>query len=435
MRYLLKQGHNWRLIGSDSDGVELLYNTERHHFNLSSTAVEFLRQRIAADFRGLQPGQKIQMPMMDGDNKTYTVTQNSPESVVLTEPETGKQFNMPHIPEGFSPQVIDETNQPSQSTQPNTGQGIQVVRPGTGTVVSLSKNDIRIVVRPTVYPRVIGVNPKRFGDRYEVKWHDGSTELLREDVTPWEIKQTIHEILVGLRENTWDAPVERRVLAKSDVRSAVNLPQTFSGEVQQYDIGDSVQFEEEGELYEGTIADVQYDESGHTQAPTYIVHTRGELHAVPYSYIRPKYSASVRTAQPQPPVSAPGPAQELAIQQDQSQKPVLSPEEVIQESERLIENSLYKGVKIGVWDLVAYMQDEYGNDEEDLLKGGQRAWGNIMYIISMNAKTEHEMKLQQLYNSAEGTGPEQIQPVTSKYLKTPPGGESAPPSPVQQARL
>lgn len=73
----------------------------------------------------------------------------------------------------------------------------------------------------------------------------------------------------------------------------------------------------------------------------------------------------------------------------------LSRHEIIQEAEILIRNALFKGVKIGVYDLVEYMKQQYGNSPDELYEGASKAWEKVIW--------EEEDELQ----NATGPGAEQ----------------------------
>jgi len=145
-----------------------------------------------------------------------------------------------------------------------------------------------------------------------------------------------------------------------------------------------------------------------------------EMLAVPVNYIKgPVYNASRRVAQPmgQPLPSGPGgqeaapsappvgteqtgPQQAPAGDQAQPQNPQqqnreLSRHEIIVEAEILIRNALHKGIRIGTWDLVEYMKQNYGNPPEELYEGATKAWEKVQW------------EEQEQFEVAKGPGPSQ----------------------------
>lgn len=91
--------------------------------------------------------------------------------------------------------------------------------------------------------------------------------------------------------------------------------------------------------------------------------------------------------------SPPAPKQETT-----NDKRPLSRHEIVEEAETLIRNALYKGIKVGAWDLVNYMQQYYSNDPDELYEGADFAWKKVQY-------EEPEM-----FGEAEGPGPSQPRP-------------------------
>lgn len=77
---------------------------------------------------------------------------------------------------------------------------------------------------------------------------------------------------------------------------------------------------------------------------------------------------------------------------------MLTRHEIIQESETLIRNALWRGVRIGVQDLVEYLTQQYSNRPEELREGAKQAWENVRF--------EDE----DLFNQATGPGPDQESP-------------------------
>lgn len=73
----------------------------------------------------------------------------------------------------------------------------------------------------------------------------------------------------------------------------------------------------------------------------------------------------------------------------------LSRHEIITEAEILIRNALFKGIRIGTWDLVEYMKQQYGNPPEELYEGATKAWEKVQW------------EEQEAFESAKGPGPQQ----------------------------
>ena len=80
----------------------------------------------------------------------------------------------------------------------------------------------------------------------------------------------------------------------------------------------------------------------------------------------------------------------------------LTPHEIIDEAESLIRNSLAKGVRIGVNELQDYMQQQYDNLPDELLKGIALAWQKVEY------EEAHENEAPQL--GAQGPFPKSKTP-------------------------
>ena len=103
-----------------------------------------------------------------------------------------------------------------------------------------------------------------------------------------------------------------------------------------------------------------------------------------------------------PPISSnpTGPQQAPAGDQPQPQagggqgRP-LSRHEIITEAEILIRNALFKGIRIGTWDLVQYMKQQYGNPPEELYEGATKAWEKVQW------------EEQEAFEQAKGPGPQQ----------------------------
>lgn len=151
----------------------------------------------------------------------------------------------------------------------------------------------------------------------------------------------------------------------------------------------------------------------------YVIRQGEEMLAVPAQYVLgPVYNANRRIAQPMtappsgppgqnvPPSSPPMSTQQTGPQQapagDQAQ-PVdqpgqnraLSRHEIITEAEILIRNALHKGIRIGTWDLVEYMQQNYSNPPEELYEGATKAWEKVQW------------EEQEAFESSKGPGPSQ----------------------------
>lgn len=149
----------------------------------------------------------------------------------------------------------------------------------------------------------------------------------------------------------------------------------------------------------------------------YVIRQGEEMLAVPAQYVLgPVYNANRRVAQPQMPSGPPGqsvppssppmstqqtgpqqaPAGDQAQPVDQpGQNRALSRHEIITEAEILIRNALHKGIRIGTWDLVEYMQQNYSNPPEELYEGATKAWEKVQW------------EEQEAFETSKGPGPSQ----------------------------
>jgi len=387
MKYLadcvLLSGHEYRVIAdTESPITEIWGHDLAWEFANRTAAYTYIakaRIKTAQDLRNLAPGQEVELTMADGTPKKMRILTNTSQQVVVVD-ESGQQYNIPHMQPGSAPRVYPKSTPttPAQSGEeggptPAPGEA-QRIEPGTGTTYARRLSRLS---KKAAFPH----------RRPQHCQHDGAY-LQRKD--PQDPEKSCPQC--GMVYEAVRTPLSKNALRKSGGY--------------HWEVGDLVKFSHPtlGVVPGKIVRDDGYQ---------YIIRHGDELLAVPHDYILgPYHQAQRKIAQPVPSSSTPtGPIQAPAGDRPQPQvggpgRP-LSRHEIITEAEMLIRNALYKGIRIGVWDLVEYMRQNYSNPPEELYEGATKAWEKVQW------------EEQAAFERAMGPGPKQPKPPGTEAPEAP----------------
>lgn len=392
MKYMLDRiaaaGLEWRLIGNTDDTIVEVHGphgVDRYLTARQAMAAILPHYKRAADFRNMQVGQTLQLPMADGTQKTVNVTLNDGQAMTVTDPTTGEQFQIPHMDKTKSPSVMTNPNQ-DQSTPDGA-----TIQPGTGMVT-------------------IGRTAKNEGrEPYHCK-HDQTYLRHKNPSDPEKYCTQCGMVYAAEKE-----PMGRILLSQKDY------------EVTERDLYRGPRYAVDGtQILDRKYTNGQWwylTRSAGTREWVTELPTRIALSATDFAKVAappmPGNQAMPQSDNMNDGELAPDRQEQDFVNQeepayvdDASNNPaagnqmgrLLTKHEIVEEAETLIRNALWKGVKIGVNDLVKFMQQEYSNAPEELYAGCTLAWEKVEYEDKDNNNND-EMGIQQ---GPAGGGPEEM---------------------------